>query len=145
MDEVRCVAGRGPVLSACCHRPARPGRSSASAAQPIGRELIATEENKIQIFTSHNCILDLGLEPGEPESSQPAPPGLGPGPCSPGARSPPAVPPRSSSGTAGARAAGSGARGERAVSLCRHSRRRHEGTPGTTVPPFFPTGCPKYE
>lgn len=32
-------------------------------------ELIAKEENKIQIFISHNCILDLGLDPVEAESS----------------------------------------------------------------------------
>lgn len=37
--------------------------------QPVEMELIAKEENKIQIFISHNCILDLGLDPVEAESS----------------------------------------------------------------------------
>lgn len=37
--------------------------------QPVEKELIAKEENKIQIFTSHNCVLDLALDPVEAESS----------------------------------------------------------------------------
>lgn len=39
------------------------------AGQPVEKALIAKEENKIQIFISRNCILDLGLDPAEAESS----------------------------------------------------------------------------
>lgn len=59
--------------------------------QPGEKKCIAKEKNKIQIFISHNCILDLGLDPVEAESSSPAHPRLEPGPHSRGVCSPPAA------------------------------------------------------
>lgn len=55
----------------CClpssNGPAPPEMNTI-VGQPVEMELIAKEENKIQIFISHNCILDLGLDPVEAES-----------------------------------------------------------------------------
>lgn len=101
--------------------------------QPGEKKGIAKEKNKIQIFISHNCILDLGLDPAEAESSSPAQPGLEPGPHSPGVCSPPAelracpVP-----------APGTGRTGECPRVPVQHSRRRC-GAPQRCSDPSFPS------
>lgn len=101
--------------------------------QSTEKEVIAKEENKIQIFISYNCILALGLDPVEAESSQPAPLGLGLSPCSP-----PAVAPHTSSKAAGApgmgreRGASAGTVGEGMGDP------RRQCTPGISVTPSLP-------
>lgn len=98
--------------------------------QPVGKELIAKEENKIQIFISHNCILDLGLDPVEAESPSPAHPGLGPGPAPPG-RSPLRHWLLTSAPDRGISWDGEG-EGTVPTSLCRHWRRRCVGPQAST-------------
>lgn len=102
--------------------------------QPGEKKLIAKEKNKIQIFISHNCILDLGLDPVEAESSSPAHPGLEPGPHSRGVFSPPAEL------RAGVGAPGMGR--DRGVSPCPCAAQQGEGVglPRHWCDPLFPLG-----
>jgi len=128
----------------CCprssNRPAPPERRTTLVGQPVGEEVIAKKENKIQIFRSHNCILGLGLDPVVAESSKPAHPGLGPGPRSPG---------RSPSGSSsprrlrdcGAAAPGIGRETGASPRPCAGTAGgKAWGTPGIAVPPSLPSG-----
>ena len=143
MDLVR----RWQAQWLCCprssNRPAPPERRTTLVGQPVGEEVIAKKENKIQIFRSHNCILGLGLDPVVAESSKPAHPGLGPGPRSPG-RSPRAAAPHAGSGTAERLRLGSGGRRERPRAPVQARRGGRRGGPqASPCPPPCPPVCPR--
>lgn len=79
----RLRRGPGAALKALLPRAAsepQPGAArdgNAIAGPRVEKGPIAKEENKIQIFISHNCILGSGLDPAEAESPPAAPRGWG--------------------------------------------------------------------